>query len=93
MRKEFVNCRSVWLDAAKTREELAPNRMFHRVAEYLEAMNPEKNVEKNPKLKTVKVGADVIGYPRSNAWQWTEKAADHFTKEQLDMAAAYASQQ
>ena len=91
-RKEYVKDRQVWLDAAKTRGELLPNRMFHRVSDYLQAADTAKQVEKNPKFRTVKVNGSVIGYPCGSTWKWTEAATQHYTGEQLAMAESYASQ-
>ena len=92
-RKEYVEGRSVWLDVAKTREENAPNRMFHRVHDYLQNMHASKGIEKNATFKSIKVDGSIVGYPRGSTWQWTEKARDIFSTEELEMAAAYASQQ
>ena len=53
----------------------------------------QKSKQQNPTFKTVKVNNDIVGYPCGNTWKWTEKARDHFSQEEFDMAVAYASQQ
>ena len=97
-RKFFTNGRTAWLDARKTSEELRPNRMCHRVHDYLvtieavRAIGP-KEVVKDLAMKNVKVNGDVVGYPRGSSWHWTEKTKVFHTAEERDMAGTFASQQ
>ena len=72
--------------------------MCHRVYDYLQAIEANKatgakTVDKDLRFKSVKVGGQVVGYSRGDRWQWTEEADKHYTADQQDMAATYATQQ
>ena len=82
MRKSFqtTSTRFVWLDAKKTRTELKPNRMTHKVNEILETFEGERTegtqtVSKDLAKKCVKVGTVVMGYSSGQQWKWTAEAA------------------
>jgi hypothetical protein len=95
-RKQFIDGRTVWLDAKKTRSELRPNRMTHRIHEMLEQFEAEQDeikiVVKNLNTKDVKTGGALMGFCRANAWQWTKAARDRYTPEQREFAGSYAEQ-
>ena len=86
----------MWFDARKTRNELKPNRVTHRVHEMLEQFEAERGdkqeVSKNVPAKIVKVGGKVAGFCSGCEWQWGVFAKERCEEEQLDLAKAYAEQ-
>ena len=86
----------VWLDAAKTREELRPSLLTHRCADVMTDVEAEKGadaktVTKCLRGKSVKVGEPGarIGYSLQGKWRWTAFAANRYSEEDLNMATAY----
>ena len=88
--------KNVWLDAKKSRAEMKPARLVHRIAQVLqdfEDSRPDKQVlEKNMIGKNVKIPAGQLGWSRAGAWIWTNLAKTRYTTEQLDIAKSYAEE-
>jgi len=84
----------VWLDAKKTREELRPARVVHRITELIQEAESGKpdpmHVEKFLNGKYVKVGDERAGFTCRGAWMWTQWARNRYEQEFRDMAKAYA---
>ena len=97
-RRQFNAGHVVWLNVKQTDEERRPSRIFHRVADFLEMLEADREgearkIEKNPKMKSVKVSGRVVGYPRNGTWTWTAAAATFYNEEELQMAASFAESQ
>ena len=95
--KTYVDDRHVWLDVKKSRAELRPARIVHRVTEAVEEMessqpSPQK-VEKKLNGKTVVVGTEKVGHVRNGSWQWLAFARARYTPEQLEVAKSYAEEE
>ena len=92
---ERVGDKFVWLDAAKTRDELRPARLTHRGATALsdlESKRPEDargNVEKVMTGKQVKVAGDVMGYSAYGQWEWTRAAHGRYDEDSLKVIKAW----
>ena len=72
-------------------------RIMHRVYEGLtstENLRPQgaREVKKDPKLKTVTVDGQVMGYPRGKTWMWTPAARKMYNSDVLEYTAAFAEQ-
>jgi chaperonin cofactor prefoldin len=99
-RKEIITGRCVWLDAKKTRSEMRPNRMTHRIHECLEQFEAEysenhavgKAVTKNLNMKNVQTGGILMGFCKAGAWHWTKAAKERYTEDQIELAKSYAEQ-
>ena len=97
LRKQIKQGHTVWLDAKKSRNETRPNRMVHRIAQHVEMLESEaglnRKVVKNTLMRSVKLDNAVIGHATHARWVWTEVAAEKLSREQLDRAEAFATQQ
>ena len=93
--KVYHQERQVWLDASKSREELAPNRYLHRMATHLELLQNMKQdpepVIKNVPTKTMTIGGVLIGYASSAGWTWGAKSIDKIALQDQPQALAYAT--
>ena len=91
-----IDQRLIWLDAAKTRDELAPARLVRRAAEALielESNRPQserKEVTKVLSGKQVKLGGQVVCYSANANLMWTEMAKERYDAPSLDMVKAWA---
>ena len=88
----------VWLDKKKPSEQLRPNRLCHRIADYLEMVEAEKGdaakqVQKVMNMKHVKVDGAIVGFPCKGTWSWSSAAKDMYAAEVLEMAANFAELQ
>ena len=87
--------RVLWLDAAKTRDELRPARLVHRAATAIENMEnkfPEPDrlaVEKVMNGKQVKAGGKVMLHTYRGNWQWSSDAADRYKPDQMQMVTGW----
>ena len=90
-----VGDKVVWLDAAKTRDELRPARLTHRGAAALtdlESKRPDTSrgvVDKVMTGKQVKVANDVMGYSAYGNWIWTNAASERYDVDSLNMMKAW----
>ena len=88
--------KNVWLDAKKSRAEMKPARLVHRITQVLqdfEDSKPDKQaLEKNMIGKNVRIPAGQLGWSRAGAWIWTNLAKTRYTTEQLDIAKSYAEE-
>eukprot|EP00973_Karenia_brevis_P005532 753406-Karenia_brevis.AAC.1 len=86
----------VWLDRAKTRQELRPARLIHRMGDYLADVEREKNsslhVEKIVNRKYIKVGGQKMCYSLRGAINWTSHAKTRYSDEEREIGAAYAEE-
>ena len=94
-RLRFGDGRVVWLDHKKPKDAFRTNRLCHRIADYLEMVEAEKTegahkVEKNIKMKSVKVNGSVVGFPKAGEWSWTPAASTLYTLEVQEMAKSFA---
>ena len=83
------------LDVKKSRAELRPARITHRVTEMIEEMEKAEQtplpVTKRMNGKYVEVGVrNTVGQVRNGAWTWTAFAKDRYTEEQLKVAKTFA---
>ena len=87
--------RTIWLDAAKTREELRPARLVHRAAEAILNLenglseNDRRKVEKVMSGKQVKAGGTVMGYTYQGNWIWAQAAVTRYDSSSLEMVKAW----
>ena len=83
----------VFLDAAKTKEELRPalytHRAFDILTEFEQSMPDEKVIIKDMRGKCVKIAATRIGFSLYGEWRWTPMAVSRYDESQLDAATAY----
>ena len=92
----IVETKVVWLDVAKTRAELKPSRIVHRVAEIfgdfeaVKAPDQRREILKDLARKRVKVGGVRVMFTLYGELKWTEQAKSMFTQEQLTMAEGFA---
>ena len=88
--------KNIWLDAKKSRTEMKPARLVHRIAQVLtdfeEARADKQPVEKNMVGKNVRNASGQLGWSRSGVWIWTAVAKARYTVEQLDIAKSYAEE-
>lgn len=94
-RKSFGNSKFVWLDFKKPNK---PNRLCHRIADYLEMVeagkgDEAKKVEKDMTFKCIKVGGDSVGYAKPDAWSWTVADIQMYSSEVREMATNFADLQ
>ena len=86
--------KNVWLDAKKSRAEMKPARLVHRIAQVLQDFEdgrPDTQaLEKNMVGKNVRIPAGQLGWSRAGVWIWTGLAKARYTTEQLDIAKSYA---
>ena len=95
LRKTFEGAaNSAWLDVKKTREQLKPSRIVHRIAAFLEdneATRPQPcNIEKNLMYKNVKRDGEKIGSVHYGLWRWTaagEAAYDQSVRQHAEQWA------
>ena len=98
-RKQYSAGHAVWLNFKQTDEQRKPTRMFYRIADFLEMLEADREgcqglearkIEKNPKMKSVKVNGRVVGFPKNASWTWTHAAAGFYNEEELQMALSFA---
>ena len=86
----------IWLDAKKSRSEMKPARLVHRITQVLQdfenAMPQPQVLEKNMMGKTVRSPAGQLGWSRSGTWIWTGLAKARYSAEQLDIAKSWAEE-
>ena len=96
--KIYVDDRVVWLDVKKSREELRPARIVHRMTEMIQEFesaeqNPLK-VEKKLNGKYVEVGDHKrVGQVRKGSWVWLPFALERYETDQLEFAKTYAEEE
>ena len=90
------NDKNIWLDAKKSRTEMKPARLVHRIAQVLtdfeEARADKQAIEKNMIGKNVRNASGQLGWSRAGVWIWTAIAKARYTVEQLDIAKSYAEE-
>ena len=88
--------KNIWLDAKKSRTEMKPARLVHRIAQVLtdfeDARADKQPVEKNMIGKNVRNASGQLGWSRAGIWIWTAVAKARYTVEQLDIAKSYAEE-
>jgi len=95
LRKSFLESGScVWLNFSKSREEMAPARIFHKASDLLQQMLAEKlpgeKVEKVPAGKIIKVKGAMVAFVSNGQLRFTSSSKEHFTQNQLDEVKAFA---
>ena len=83
-----------FLDCGKTRDELRPALLTHRAFDILVDIEKDrtpnnKEVVKDLKGKTIKVGGSRFGYSCYGQWKWTKAATDRYDEGELDAALCY----
>ena len=68
--------------------------LVHRASDTLHDLEREKGDEKllvvkDLRGKTIKVGAQRVGYSLNGVWQWTQAAIQRYDTDELHMAGAY----
>ena len=90
------NDKNIWLDAKKSRTEMKPARLVHRIAQVLtdfeEARADKQPIEKNMVGKNVRNASGQLGWSRAGVWIWTAIAKARYTVEQLDIAKSFAEE-
>ena len=85
----------VFLDCAKTRNEMRPALLTHRAFDVVvdiekEQSNPQQ-VTKDMRGKTVKVGNNRAGYSLHGSWYFTALAHNRYSESDIQMALAYSN--
>ena len=98
LRKKFAGAdKSAWLDVKKTREQLKPQRMFHRIAQFLEDIEPRKPepsaITKDLSAKSVKRANVIMGYVFFGRWRWTTDGENAYDVECRQHAEHWANQE
>ena len=90
------NDKNIWLDAKKSRTEMKPARLVHRIAQVLtdfeDARADKQPIEKNMIGKNVRNASGQLGWSRAGVWIWTAIAKARYTVEQLDIAKSFAEE-
>ena len=88
--------KNIWLDAKKSRTEMKPARLVHRIAQVLQDFEDgradKQQIEKNMIGKNVRNASGQLGWSRAGIWIWTAVAKARYTVEQLDIAKSYAEE-
>ena len=97
LRKTFSDDRVVWLDVKKSREEMRPARIVHRMAECVTDFEASQSsplaVDKQLNGKYIKVGTDRIGQVIRGEWKWFPFAKGRYSSELLEFAKGFAEEQ
>ena len=97
-KKKFgSNNNTVWCDAKKTRTELRPARIVHRIHECLSDLEKSKPSEvlilKDMPSKSVTRAGHLLGKIVWGKWRWMPEAHEAFSEEQLQLALGWAQQE
>ena len=95
--KQYNDGHYVWLDVKKTREEMRPARIVHRMAEFLGEVETQQSeklpIKKVLNGKYIEVGDKRVGRVMNGAWHWDAFAKARYSKEQLVSAKGFAEEE
>ena len=87
--------KSAWLDVKKTREQLKPNRMVHRIATFLEDVERNKDqpatITKDMKDKAVNRNNIQSGKVVFGKWRWSPEGLQDYSQTARENAVEWAS--
>ena len=98
LQKQFRSAeKAVWCDAKKTRAEMRPARIVHRIHDCLSEVEKKKpsdaRIEKDVAKKEVLRNDVTIGRMTWGKWRWTPEGQESFNEDQLKTAFDWALQE
>ena len=94
--RTFPSCdKPAFMGPNKTRSEMRPNRITHRLGDHLKSIEDAKgkaamNVVKKLDAKFVEVGGNLAAYVFQEALTWTKWGETRYTGEERKIATAWA---
>ena len=86
--------KEVWVDVEKSRAELKPARLIHRITEILEeyegARESPQPITKVMNGKQVKMGGELLAWSQHGQLQWGRFACKRYSDEDREAMKAYA---
>jgi hypothetical protein len=87
----------IWLDAQRTRDEMRPARIVHRIFDGLENLERPRTdkivLTKNMPGKLIESPSGRMGWTQQGNWVWSQIARQRYHAEDLDAIKAYGEQQ